>query len=54
MVAVTKNNKTNLTVDEEQHRKQTMRNKQSCSMRYRQDVKVSLADEPWDEDKGES
>ena len=53
MVAVTKNNKTNPTVDEEQHRKQTMRNKQSCSMRYRREVKVSLARDPWEEKEEE-
>ena len=53
MVAVTKNNKANLTVDEEQHRKQTMRNKQSCSMRYRREVKVSLARDPWEEKEEE-
>ena len=53
MVAVTKNNKTNPTVDEEQHRKQTIRNKQSCSMRFRRDVKVSLADDPWEKKEEE-
>jgi len=36
----------------EQQRKSTMRNKQSCSMRYRMDVKVSLGPEPiWDEEE---
>ena len=36
----------------EQQRKSTMRNKQSCSMRYRRDVKVSLGPEPnWDEEE---
>ena len=53
MVAVHKNKPVGKKSDDQQ-RKENMRNKQSCSMRYRQDVKVSLADEPWDEDKGES
>ena len=36
----------------EQQRKSTMRNKQSCSIRYRMDVKVSLGPEPnWDEEE---
>jgi len=53
MVAVNKNKPVGKKSDDQQ-RKENMRNKQSCSMRYRQDVKVSLADDPWDEDKGES
>ena len=36
----------------EQERKEKMRNRQSCSMRYRKDVKVSLGPEPiWDEEE---
>ena len=36
----------------EQQRKSTMRNRQSCSMRYRKDVEVSLGPEPnWDEEE---
>jgi len=53
MVAVHKNKPVGKKSDDQQ-RKENMRNKQSCSMRYRRDVKVSLADEPWEEDKGES
>ena len=30
----------------EQHRKERLRNKQSCSLRFRKEVKVSLSPEP--------
>jgi len=35
----------------EQQRKEIMRNKQNCSLRFRKDVKVSLSPEPsWTEE----
>jgi len=35
----------------EQERKEKMRNKQNCSLRFRKDVKVSLSPEPsWTEE----
>ena len=53
MVAVHKNKPVGKKSDDQQ-RKENMRNKQSCSMRYRRDVPVKLKDAPWEEEREEN
>ena len=36
-----------------QQRREDIKNRQSCSMRYRKEVKVSVKPAPWDNNKGE-
>lgn len=38
---------------DEQLQREDIRNRQSCSMRYRKEVKVSVKPAPWDNNKGE-